>query len=302
MVQLNLSDIQHGKESTFGTEQTSYQSWPGLVSRGEVTPRIKEQELPIQTIDDRNEATQVLFGQSSYGIKVKMRLQNGRPFQWFMGGYGVAGSDPYTHSISLANTIPSYSIEYVYNSDHSHKFLGCKANTMTLTMTKGQAVICEVDFLAKSHSIDPTPGTPSKLATVPYEFHQATTFNINSVDYLAKTRQLQLTLNNGLEADYGISSRDPSTITEGIRKAILSCEIRADDETLIDLLKNRTDFAILLVITRGVNDTITITISNAKVFEPSFDLGSNAITDILPIRIIGDYTVSVVDSTVTYDN
>jgi hypothetical protein len=108
-------------------------------------------------------------------------------------------------------------------------------------------------------------------------------------------------MSNGCERNYSLSSRDASAITEGTRDCTVNLEIRGADETLMNLLKNRTDFAISMVINRGTNDTITITISNAKLFAPSYDFGGNAVVDVLPIRVIGNWTVSVVDTLSSYD-
>lgn len=216
-------------------------------------------------------------------------------------------SPPYTHSITNSNIIPSYSIEHVINkttagtNDYSHKFLGSKCDELSLTMTKGQTVICEATFLAGGYEKDPTPGTNVVDSIVPYEFHQATILTVNGIDYKLKARQLVLTMNNGLEREYSLCSRDAEGISEGIRKFMATLEIYEVDDTLQDLFENRTDFAISIVITRGT-DTITIAVANAKIFEPSWDLGGNAVVDILPIRVIGDWTVTSQDDETTYDN
>lgn len=300
-VRLNLARVQIGKESAFSTEASSYFVYPKLVSRGEITPTIKETEIAIQHIGSRNEAIQALHGESEYGVKINGRLQNGKPFFWLMGAENTTGADPYTHAITNNNTIPSFSIEHIIDSDYSLKYLGCKLDELVLTMTKGQPVMVNCTFKAAKQTVDTSPGTPpSVLTTVPYEFHQTTTFTVNSVAYKTKVRQIVMTLGNGLDADWGLSSRDPTTITEGLRKCMITTEIYEADETLLSLLKSRTDFAISWVITRG-SDTITITVSNAKIFETSYDYGGNAIVDILPIRVIGDWTITVVDSTAVYD-
>lgn len=380
MTQLNLAELQIGKEeSAFGTETSSFQPFPGLISKGDVTPTIKEAEIPIQDMGSRNEASISLHGESGYAIKIKSRLQNGRPFQWLMGGYvldsgiqidtssnnidftvtvntivrttgswiddgltngdtiTIAGSvsndgtytivaltalqidtteaivteamtsgtlevePPFLHAASNSNTIPSYSIEHVINADYSHKFLGCKLNELTLTMTKGQPVICETSFLAQSHSINDTPGNPTQLTTVPYEFHQSTIFTVNTVEYKTTIRQMVITMGNGIEGDWGLASRDPNTITEGLRKCMVTLEIYEADEVLLELLKNRSDFAISVTITRADGDFYVITISNAKLFEPTYDFGGNAVVDILPIRVIGDWTIDTTDDETDYD-
>lgn len=301
MVLQNITSIQIGKESTYGTETSTYVQFPGIASRGDVTPTINEAEILVANMSGRLSADQALHGESTYAVSVNSRLQTGQPFYWLMGGLSTTGSDPYTHAISNANTIPSFSIEYVLNSDHSHKFLGCKLDSLELTLTQGSPVTANMSFVANSHHIETSPGSPTSRSTVPYEFHQVTSLTISGTDYKAKASQVTISMSNGLERDYSVSSRDATTVTEGARDCNISVEIRSDDETLMNLLKNRTDFAMSIVITRGTNDTITLTVSNAKIFTPSFDLGGNAITDILPIRVIGDWTVSVVDGISSYN-
>lgn len=385
MVVLNLAEIQIGKEKVaFGTETVLYQPFPGRVSKGDVTPTIKEAEILINDMSSRNEAEDAVHGESEFGIKVKSRLQDGRPFYWLMGGYAVAAgiqidttgntitftdadpdtitrangswitdgisvgdvitiadsslndgtytvtivtalvitltvtvdslaaesmttgtllmSPPYQHTITNSNTIPSYSIEHVINAAYSHKFFGSKLDELTFTMTKGQTVISETTFKSATNpDPDLTPGDPTQSSITPYEFHQATTLIVNEVEYKCTTRQMVTNMSNGLEGDSSLCSRDVTSITEGFRKFILTLEIREADSTLLSLLKNRTEFAASIVVTRGDGDTITYTIPKAKLFEMSYDYGGNPVIDILPIRVISDWTIVVVDDVPTYD-
>lgn len=380
MPQLNLSQIQIGKEETaFATETSQYVELPGLVSKGDVTPSFKKTEYAIQDMSSRNEAGMVLHGETNNSMKMKMRLQNGRPFLWLMGGYSVVAgiqilasgntitfdlagktitrasgswiddgltnldvitiagstsnngaftintltalvitvdeaiadesmttgtlliSPPFTHSISNSNTIASHSIEYVINKSYSHIFLGNKLNELVFTMSKGQPVICETSFLASEKlPIDSSPNDPSILSTVPWEFHQMTVFTINGEEYKCDARQLKLTLSNGLETEWGLCSQDAQYISEGMRKFMINAEIFEADKTLLDLYENETEFAISIELTRGY-DKMTITIPKAKLFEPSYNLGGNSVVDILPIRVIGDWTVTFLDDEITYD-
>jgi hypothetical protein len=303
MVQQNLTSIQIGKESTAGTETSTYVQYPGIAQRGDVSPTIQEAEILVANMSGRLASDQALHGESTYGLTTNIRLQTGQPFYWLMGAVSTTGSGtPYTHAISNNNTVPSFSVEYVIDSDHSHKFLGCKLDSLEITLTQGQPVSANLSWVAESHSIDTSPGSPSSRTLVPYEFHQLTTLTVNSVSYLADIRQATISMSNGLERDYSLSSRDASSITEGVRECTMNLEIRASDETLMNLLKNRTDFAISFVLKRAGsdNDKITITINNAKIFAPSYDFGGNAIVDVLPVRVIGNWTVSVLDALSSY--
>ena len=306
MVMQNLTNIQIGKETTAGTETSSYVQFCGITQRGDVSPTIQEAELLIANMSGRLASDQALHGESEYGLSVTTRLQTGQPFYWLMGGLSTSGSSPtYTHAISNANTVPSHSIEFVVDeggsAEFSHKFLGCKLDTLELSLTQGSPVTASMSFMALTHSIDTTPGSPTSRTTVPYEFHQLTTITVNGVSYATDVTNATISMSNGCERNYSLSSRDASAITEGTRDCTVNLEIRGADETLMNLLKNRTDFAISMVINRGTNDTITITISNAKLFAPSYDFGGNAVVDVLPIRVIGNWTVSVVDTLSSYD-
>ena len=300
MVQQNLTNIQIGIESTAGTETSSFVQYPGIAQRGDVSPTIQEAEILVANMSGRLASDQALHGESTYGLTTNIRLQTGQPFYWLMGTVATTGTDPYTHAISNNNTVPSFSVEYVIDSDHSHKFLGCKLDSLEVTLTQGQPVSANLSWVAMTHSIDTTPGSPTSRSTVPYEFHQMSTLTVNGVSYLADVRQATISMSNGLERDYALSSRDAQSITEGVRECTMNLEIRADDETLMNLLKNRTDFSISFVLTRGSNDTITITVNNAKIFAPSYDFGGNAIVDVLAVRVIGNWTVSVVDALSSY--
>lgn len=214
-------------------------------------------------------------------------------------------SYPNSHTIINSNTVPSYSIEHVINpggaNSYSHKFFGSKCDELKLTMSKGNPVIAESKFVSALYEKELTPGTNTVNATVPFEFHQFTTLTINGVDYSTSCKQFSITIGNSLEREYGLASRNAVNVTEGIRKCMLNFEVWETDDTLQDLFENRTDFAIEVVLTRGT-DTITLNVANAKIFSPSWDFGSNGIGDIVPTRVIGDWTIDFVDEIVTYDD
>lgn len=170
---------QFGYETTFGTETSSYGPMPGRVLS--FTPQLKRELEPIQDLSSIYEYADAIHGKHAYGFSIEMRIANWKFIYWLMGGHSVAGTNPYTHSLSNANPLPSISSEFVVDSDFAIKYFGSKLNTVTLTAVAGETIKAKMDFLAKTGSIDTTPGTPSSPTDAPYHAKHDSTLTINSV-------------------------------------------------------------------------------------------------------------------------
>lgn len=309
MVLLDLREAQWAEENVAGTENDTYLSHPLRITSLKAAP--ENEMLNLQTLESRNEAELLFHGKESFPFEVKGAIQSWEFMYWFMGGLGTeTGTDPYTHPLTLANSIPSLSKEFVYgDGDFSLKFIGSKIDTFDLSFVAGEIPQVTLTGFALEGDVDTTPGTPSQQSTTPYEWHQTSTIDINSVSYLstqsAVCERAQYQGANNLANDYGLDSRKPSEINEGSgRNLSATYDIRVNDETIHNLRANYTDFAISHVITRAENDTFTFTIGNAKTNkpEPSSEGGGGAFKYTLPTKVIGNWTATAVDSKSTYSN
>ncbi|MEE9446236.1 MAG: phage tail tube protein [Cocleimonas sp.] len=303
MVLLDLREAQFGEESDKGVENASYQPYPIRISSFSAAP--ENEMLNFSAIETRNLNDELFHGKESFPWEVKGALQNWTWLYWAMGGLNTSGSDPYTHALTIANTLPALSQEFVYgNGDFSIKLLGSEVDAFDLTFISGEVPEVTLSGFALSGSIDETPGTPAQLATVPFEYHQTSTLTIDSVAYKALCERAQYQYKNNLQAGYGLSSRAPTEIIPGSQELVSSYVLRPADEDLFDLRNDYADFAISHVITRAVNDTLTITIPNAKTGKPNTTSpgGGGPWKQALPVKIKGTWSASAEDSVALYTN
>jgi hypothetical protein len=301
---LDLVSVQVAEEAVDGTEAASFKPWPGRVSSMSITPQ--NEEIMVADISSRDEAEFLLHGKENFPWEIEFSIQNWIWVYWAFGAVVDSGVDPYTHATTLANTIPPLSIEPVFgNGDFSIKLLGCKVNTFDLTIVSGEIPKVKLTGFAKSgFPVDTTPGVPGKLTTVPIQWHQTSTLNINSIDQKCKVERAQYQYKNGVSEEYGICDIAPSEIIPGTRGLVANYTLRVENESIYELRSNYTDFAISHVITRAVNDTFTLTIPSAKTFKParSSPGGGGAFRMSLPCKAqtTTKYSASAVDSIAVY--
>ena len=121
-------------------------------------------------------------------------LQNGVPIWAALGGSATAGGGPYTHTITAATSLPSFTIQHERTGTAtawSTQFTGCKVAGLTLTCSSEQYyLIGRMDWIARKAE-DPAfqltndPVLPPTATTAPYKFTGMTrTFNGASIDGL----------------------------------------------------------------------------------------------------------------------
>ena len=292
---------QFGYESTYGTEAASYQPMPGRVSSFQ--PTLKRELEAITDLSSIYEYEDAIHGKHAYGFSMEMRIANWRFLYWLMGGYSVSGAGPYTHSLSNSNPLPSISAEFVVDSDFSIKYLGAKLNSLKLSGVAGETIKASLDFLAKGVILDATPGSPTSPTDSPFHAKHDSVLTINALDMLSgnhRVERWEYQFENSLEADHNVGSNAPASITSGTRKAMASFDIRALDETFLNLLENETEFAISHTIQRGSNDNLAFTISKAKVEDIGYGPQRNVQITSLQARILGAWTAQAIDSIANY--
>ena len=300
---LDLVEVQVGEEATPGTEVASYDSWPGRITSFSITPG--NEEIMIADIGTRDEADVLLHGKENFPWEIEFAIQNWKWLYWSMGGIADSGTNPYTHALSLANSLPSLSIEAVLGAgDFSIKMLGSKVDTFDLSFVAGEVPKVRLSGFSRSGLVDTTPGNPSQLSTIPIQYHQTSTLTINGVSNKSKCERAQYQYKNNIAPEYGLASLAPAEILEGARGMVANFTLRVIDETQIMLRENYTDFALSHVITRAVNDTMTFTIGSAKTMKPSKSTpgGGGAFKLTLPCKVQGTWSASAVDAISVYTN
>jgi hypothetical protein len=303
---LDITAIQVGEENVPGTEAASYKQWPGIIKSVKIL--INKQELLLSDISTQEEAYMALHGKAEYGWEIEFNIQNFMWLYWIMGTDVV--TETYTHTMALNNLLPSLSIEMVQllgeTDSYSILFTGSKCEEATMNFVYGETPTVVLKGKSLLGAISDTPGSPAKLTTIVYEWHQSTTFTVNAVDYKAKVERASYTFKRTVTAGGSLSSQDPSELSEGLRGLVATYDLKPEDESLLALIVDETDFVIAHVIERTAStDNLTLGIPNGKTFNfnrKSAGDSSGVRVETVPVRAIGGYTAIAIDSIALYED
>ena len=112
-----------------------------------------------------------------------------------MGSVSTSGSGPYTHVYTLAQTLPSLTIENIRGTaTNSEVFEGCKVTSMGLECSAGTEMVMSLGFIAETAAARASAGTPSFAGTENVVLHhQSGQLTFNSVAYDIAGFNLSLT-------------------------------------------------------------------------------------------------------------
>lgn len=153
-------------ESVYGTQKTSgYITFPF----NEHTIGSQEAEIDPQTITGTRYDVEPAYGNISVGGNITVPLDFANIGFWLymaLGGYSKAGAGPYTHTYTVANTIPSMSIEEgLTDISKFRQFTGVMVNSFNLSVSPNSEMVVSMDVAGKeekalaSTTIDATPKT-----------------------------------------------------------------------------------------------------------------------------------------------
>ena len=166
--------VQYGKETTWGTEATTIASAFGKEQSIEIIP-----EYEIQRIfgaGSRN-AQALSSGRFKGMFNMNFTLGTSHWMAAVLGSSSTSGTNPYVHTYSEANILPSITVEagLDLDTDSVRKFLGTQINEMTMTGRTGDPIRVSLNCLYKTE----TEGTnfdsnPATDAETPMTFANAT--------------------------------------------------------------------------------------------------------------------------------
>jgi hypothetical protein len=113
-------------------------------------------------ITDATERTQAMPHGAFTVITMKKTI--GAILKGLLGSHAVAGADPYTHTFSLANTLPYYSIFAEYDiggQAEQHRMENMKFNSGEFSWAERGALMCALDVMGSAISFDQGPGSPT---------------------------------------------------------------------------------------------------------------------------------------------
>lgn len=235
--------VQIGKETSFGQKPAQVNQWIGIVQN--FKPEEKNNLQKQYGLGSRN-YIQSKLGAKNFGGSVEFLVQNFKMFEYALGSvtYGSTpdGNGLYTHTISEANDLPTFTLEagVLGSPNFVRDFVGCKVDTLTLTAEKENPLNCEVEFVAKD-VIDGTDATPPVADTSSYFIFYEGQVKINGVQQ-DLVEQFELEIANNLEALYALGSQTAVRIQEGSREYTLSVDLIFETNEQYLLWKNGTEF------------------------------------------------------------
>lgn len=182
-----------GKETTFGTAVAA-QKWYNII-REDITAR-----KTILFDDDTVVSRQILKGtRGAESVEGRIELylnsqQIGHLLKSLLGGENVSGSGPYTHTFSVADTLPSLTIRSILDDIREKIATGCVIDTLEIVSEIGRPrVIATV--LGRQLTLG-TPSTPTFPTQDDFLHGEA---SITLAGTTKKPRRLTLRIANNLD-------------------------------------------------------------------------------------------------------
>jgi hypothetical protein len=108
---------------------------------------------------------------------------------------------PFTHSITQANTLPSFTVEKNMGNFESLQFAGARVNKLGVQVQNGnQEAALTVDLMAKSAAVLATPTAITVTNEAPYVFAETTVSVFGQA--VTQATQVDLSIENGLKDTY----------------------------------------------------------------------------------------------------
>lgn len=210
----SLSATGVAKEVTFGTPIAATTFLPMLSNTMEADPGWFSPELMMAT---RDLHVFNLYGQAIYTGSVSGPFFPSNAAELMVASIGtdaITGSaNPYTHTISQANTLPSLTIEKNLGNYQSIQFAGCRLGKMTLNVpATNEAASVAYDATGQSAAILTSPTAVSVTNESPFVFAEGALSLFTHAR--AEVTSASITIDNGLKSTYTFSgNHGPSFIT-----------------------------------------------------------------------------------------
>ena len=241
-------------------------------------------------------------------VSLKVKVNEGKFFLMAFGSEAVVGgSAPYTHTLSHARPLPSFTLEVAAIESaqfFTRRFLGCKVQKVGWSADLSGVLLADIDIIASTVAKYTSKTTSTPNLAKPYNFDQATlTLNSSPV---AIAKSFEHTLDNGIEGLNHLGSRFVNGYSEGGPIDDVTLALTGVDSTFYDLLKadppTEIDGDINFVRTAS-NDEISLKwydtpLDEAKV-KPPDDVRGGAFTQNITLPIMFSEMV-VIDAEATY--
>lgn len=212
------------ESGTYGTASGESGNWLGLVT--EHSPTDEENVMTIRYAGTSNRnVNQLINGPKDYTADLTYHPQDFRMFGFALGSTVDAGSpSPYTHAISELNSddgyayndsaFPSFTIvdsKKSTSGDGNHQvrtYKGCKVNTLSYNVSQGEAVSCDLTYVAQSLELGSKTTDILSLrdedTSRPYLWSDVQ-FHLPSGTKMTEVNELTWSVNNNLDSRHYVN-------------------------------------------------------------------------------------------------
>ncbi|GAH62987.1 unnamed protein product [marine sediment metagenome] len=179
----------------------------------------------------------------------------------------------YTHTLSVANTLPSFTIEAAQLDDTNFVrwFTGCQVDTLDMSVEEEGELVASLGIKGTGIEASGTSATSVSISTtVPYMFDEGVVTLFGGT--IARVKSMKVSINNKLKPLTYIQStegRFPYEIVPGWREIELSCVAVRTDKSWWDKIKttpSATTFNVAFTRTTST-DTLTINCTDVNIEE-----------------------------------
>jgi hypothetical protein len=279
-------------------------------------PDPEVEQTVLRSVGAGANPSQIVAAGRTLSGNIPMVIQNGRILKYCLGACANSGSNPYTHDISCTSGKPdSLCIENVNVDDGSNEWVryytGVVVTGMELKAEEEGFLSCSIDIeAALAQSSTNTASTVETLTDEPFQFcsgqmtyfgsvyARVLSFNL-SVKRAFKARRYINTTNCGFPQEINMGARDIEMSTTVVAANDVATYGTAYYAELLDPTVGGT--AMELLFTRGVNDTIKVTLTGAAL--QSSPHTTNPEGEDMPVDLsllARDVDIQVIDATATY--
>lgn len=204
------------------------------------------------------------------------------------GAVSTSGSDPYTHTFTVANSNSHQSLTLWYADDvQDKKFALCVVDSMELTADLDDFVKLNFGLKAKIWAdASLTPSYSSDYALIGKNLTAKFADNIAWLSGASNSclKQLSLTISKNVEEDFCLWSDEPADFNNGMFTVEWSFEVNFENETYLDYVLGSTKKAMEIKIEDTTNDlwggvypTLTLTLAKLAFTEIARSQGNDEI-------------------------
>lgn len=209
---------------------------------------------------NRNPVKPVLGNMAVEGdIVMELSAYMGIIFKATLGTVNTTGNNPYTHVFTIANTLPSFTIEKGFTDlGIYHLYNGCKVNSLRLNVVPEGFQEVTVTFMGAKETVNSTSfdSTPTDLGFVPFDGFSIATIEEGGSSIAYVTAIDGLTITNNLDGNsYVIGGQgERRYLPEGI--VAVSGTLRAlfESGALYQKALNSTETSLRIVYRFGTGD------------------------------------------------